>query len=1196
MFTDVTFTDPHTGLMQTAHWPPQVGDPVNIYDWYIQLWRELGKRAIIANSDLVPATTNGNLLVWPIDNRWDWGRSVSSVTDNGDGTVTFGLTLNAANVTNWTVDCEGATPTRWVGYVCDPPGGEQVCVPPHYDFVVDFQTGHLSNTNQVFYSEIKGQTFSSSGPPVTGAGTITTQIGGLLDMITAGLIGSIQDCVGKPWTIITAHGGGGVYTTDRVPQRPMAADKYNSDGTTGTTATIAGVTYSVLYDSAAHWRANQWKNDDLLFYGQITGVDLYTRLKRVSVVSNDAHRIYFQQAAYDAGSTQYCVAKAGAITKPDAPIDEGMIWWSKHTTSYPAHAAADDSIGSMLLATPDGTIPYTVIGEDGNCDQTDYIDDMFDDPDATWATDNICECGNAWLFYSPLGWRDFHAIQKGAIQLAPSFIPPGASDPTQIYTVPSWLVAAGAPGGTSPVVIAGGVVTFTIPSQWVGYPIWYSVANATGGPYAAGQTTPTSTTVTTTIGDTTPTLAGNAVSFSPGFARDVPRMLRNYYDSPIAFIPSRDSDTGGLVDPPQPHLNLDGTYDDSTMGEFVQRLANTSNYSLYDLYGQLQQGAGVALVDGDMISYEGDNQGSVPLTAGGDLAPYWDRLTQTTLASTLRRRRRASMSGRIIGSTKYSITTGEDWWDDGVNDSGIMRMWDSSTSIGTVSLTGTSLTDTSRNTAVNTLPWGAVYSAAIWSGLTSGVLVGWILEIDESFSYSDLAVDATNPNQVSSASHAFVPADVGMQINTTPGGAWTNGPFTIVALDGSGGAMLNASPALAGTSGGTWTMTTTFKIPITSFVDHAGSGGVTFNFAAPDDLTTGAANLSAWRIRFTEAYDKWGGRDLLLKNSAGVVQHVLDVEHNDYQSAFFTPQTEAIDPTWTWEIREKVPGSVWQYSAAIDDLIVPVNPRTHQVPADDQQQLPWQNFLDPTYARDFGLSRVADKMGVCAVQLMNGINLLTDTVANYIWINQSENNHGSGGFSTVNGYSSFAPFKADMLAGVEASVSTSSVVTVPQSSGSAEVGALWTSPTDEEINNGEETTWSAISAYMYGYLSGLCPIFSASADFYTYCGIDAGDDPPTDTTTSNPTWDQQEISVQFDASGQNVAYHAWEVFATGVGVSGGTGTSPALGSSTINTTILNDFTDIVLNNPGGTYVWSTDKQTSGGYYVLQYKAIVHWDF
>jgi hypothetical protein len=838
-WTDITYTpyvdgtsssssgaSSSSSITYTAHWPPQELDTYMIWDWIIQLWKALGER------EAVLGAYTGDTITWPPSNIWGGGDSIDSATDNGDGTVTFAMTIPEGS---WTTDCFSDPPYRWVGYVCTDPHDVRACVPIDYKLVIDPNPapfGAINDPSKVVEMFITAETYSGGT-----TGSLTGSIGPINDMITAGLLGSLSDLEGCRWYIVDANG---VFLSERIPQKPLARQKYQGTGTIGTTSgfpylaptsssssSSSGTQYNVLYDSLASWATDNWKDDDLLFYG------FASRLKRVTVSHNDAQRIYYplDSSSSSSGtsssssgtiSTPYCITKPNAITYPGAPQDNITVWYRGASAAFYAHAAADDSLGTAYLAPL--CINITVQDEDGDCSVIE-CSNAYDDPDVTYSldtSDTNCMCLQGGQFYNPCYWQSIHAVQNEILRICTDFIPVGNYDDAlgiPFYNPAILLQSVGANGGSSSISIVSGNMTFSV-TGYDGYGLYYAILQS-NGTYTAGIVTPASG-VATLGADTSPTSAGKPVYYSAGNTREYKRRVKYLYNSVGNFIPDQsfdeDGDSTGYIDPPAPTLNDDGTYDCNGVGQFIKRPKSTS-YALFNepaagtYGGLLVDNAGPAFVSGDLVCHEGDNQGAspiVPLTpAGADpsLTVYYDRMFRGTYAKVLKARREASMSGKILGSTKNSITTDKHWWMDGVNN-GTMRTETSTATSGD----STHLVDTTRNLEDNTLPYGCYYSTGRFT--FSAPYVGWILEVDKVYTGTDLTIDPSNNKKVTSGSHNFTDYEVNSQIVISSSSGWVAGTYTITSVD-SNAAILDRSPLPMGTSssssgggtGGSWSLT-----------------------------------------------------------------------------------------------------------------------------------------------------------------------------------------------------------------------------------------------------------------------------------------------------------------------------------------------------------------------------------------------------
>src|SRR4051812_46334032 len=77
---------------------------------------------------------------------------------------------------------------------------------------------------------------------------------------------------------------------------------------------------------------------------------------------------------------------------------------------------------------------------------------------------------------------------------------------------------------------------------------------------------------------------------------------------------------------------------------------------------------------------------------------------------------------------------------------------------------------------------------------------GFTLGVSTNLSKTDLAVDATNNLQVTSATYVFTSADVGRWMQVTAGTGFRTGFYQILSVSGVK-ATLNLSPAAVGTTG-----------------------------------------------------------------------------------------------------------------------------------------------------------------------------------------------------------------------------------------------------------------------------------------------------------------------------------------------------------------------------------------------------------
>lgn len=89
-------------------------------------------------------------------------------------------------------------------------------------------------------------------------------------------------------------------------------------------------------------------------------------------------------------------------------------------------------------------------------------------------------------------------------------------------------------------------------------------------------------------------------------------------------------------------------------------------------------------------------------------------------------------------------------------------------------------------------------------------------------SQTDLTIDATNNQKVSSAAHPFTANDIGSTISVTSGTSWTVSLYIILFVDGSGNAFLHKSPSAAGNANkGTYLLELTASVLYGVFLSSA---------------------------------------------------------------------------------------------------------------------------------------------------------------------------------------------------------------------------------------------------------------------------------------------------------------------------------------------------------------------------------------
>ena len=200
------------------------GVDVQCWDFIIQAYRNLGKRYAVTGG----TPHNGSDIIFPPPNGiYDLG-VIDTATDNGDGTVTFAVTLNNGSVNEWNnVDGgDGTLVNRWVNYIRHGTVDgfpDQVIPWDHPDWLLVIEGDHEDPLTYM-KAKINAQTFSFTGtdPDQTGSGTLTVDKTAL-NMVVAKFIGALSDLEGKNYYIIPY---GGVWSDDRAPFKPSPDKEY----------------------------------------------------------------------------------------------------------------------------------------------------------------------------------------------------------------------------------------------------------------------------------------------------------------------------------------------------------------------------------------------------------------------------------------------------------------------------------------------------------------------------------------------------------------------------------------------------------------------------------------------------------------------------------------------------------------------------------------------------------------------------------------------------------------------------------------------------------------------------------------------------------------------------------------------------------------------------------------------------------
>jgi hypothetical protein len=375
----------------TAHMPPMNGDALGIWEWFMQFIRAIAEREAVARG---AATTER--INWPQSNTFYDGTTIDSYVDNGDGTISFSMTIPAGD---WDIDCPHPPTYRWVDYSCFISDAEgYACVPLSYKLVID---PALIDPSKVVEMFISAQTYTDGST----TGVLTGEIGPILDLVTAGILSGLDELIGAPWCIIDSNG---VYASDRIPTKPLQRQRYagscvlnptsSSSSSSDSSSSLEGD--SCIYDEDAQWDNDQWVGDDVLYWD--------TRLKRRTVIANTSQRVYFYGDESSSSSedenleTTYCICTAGNITYPGAPQAIPYQWYYGAGEGVPSHSITDIGFGNCVLAAQ--TVPIIVQDDEGDCGPVDESP-AFDLPDVTYSTvensaDN-CMCIRAGQFYSP---------------------------------------------------------------------------------------------------------------------------------------------------------------------------------------------------------------------------------------------------------------------------------------------------------------------------------------------------------------------------------------------------------------------------------------------------------------------------------------------------------------------------------------------------------------------------------------------------------------------------------------------------------------------------------------------------------------------------------------------------------------------------------------------------------------------------
>ena len=274
------------------------------------------------------------------------GGSLDTVTDNGDGTLTFKF----SNVA-WAIDpASGCTGTKWAISCGDCLG----YIPASYDLIA---IADYADAYTWLRLPINSNTFDSN----TSTGTITTPKLPALNAVTANFISSIASLAGSGWRILKRTAG--LTSRDRRPLKPNQREYWRGNVVSGWidssgNGQIHELTNSIdpsPYDTdggtppAVDWPVDYWKDakpSEALFFDS-TGL-----LYRASVSGNDATHLGFNQSIYQV--TVNAISGTFSLSFTPTNLSGGTI--------APAFNASAATLQTDLAAFPGMSGQVTVSG------------------------------------------------------------------------------------------------------------------------------------------------------------------------------------------------------------------------------------------------------------------------------------------------------------------------------------------------------------------------------------------------------------------------------------------------------------------------------------------------------------------------------------------------------------------------------------------------------------------------------------------------------------------------------------------------------------------------------------------------------------------------------------------------------------------------------------------------------------------
>lgn len=1027
---------------------------------------------------------------WPPTSPAAFSGTISTLTDNGDGTITLAdsslspVPAGHSDDGSWwnglqrsSSDCTRGK--YWVAVTCDSgASGGSPYLDGNYDLIIE-NTDRSSD----WYRRIMPWQVCRIGAISNNTNsTLTFSATKLNDWIISKLSPSaLADLVGANYIIVRSSG---TWWHERWPDYPNDQELWIGSADSGAVY-VDGTGYvQELHDSilrspwdshaeaANNWAVNQWAGKELLTYGGGS-------LRRLTISGNDADTLFVggitsiptsPPATSYAPDGDFSILASGGRGYPGRSSFPIARWYGGAPRAIIAHPPDSDTLTTYAkVAALDSdrweeleSLAGDVCGSD-----TSFVTPVALDVDLFVSQTNMCDgaarAGSSRapdLYKSIRGWQ---VALEGMIGACVRPVDPVAELTADgllpIYSRAQCFLDCGINAGTTTLqteTTGGGPDTdqyFTVPSQYYGQDIYYQVddpagvrrvADAIGTADAAGKVGVTSNNAA---------WAGGAVVYSAGWTRQFPREFTYLHPVDGYFMPDLDGG-GAAVDPPV--VSDFSTSGCTGVGSWLKRAASSGSrsYSHYGIVGNAADG----FTAGALYRHVGDNWADGTLGFGdsgvGVTVPYTDHAYEGAHPKATQLQLRADRSFIITDASGYYLTdSSKHWWPE----------WFAGGTLITQS--GTSLSATASSLTTDATRADASNAASCW--FQSGRFVGF-----------------------SSAYEGFT-----LEIDFDAGGGLKTYKRLIT------------STSVSGTS-------------------------VVFHFAAVDSVAfTGAL---AWRLKEPKyKLNRWLGKRIRITKDDGTTMDVLAAA-NDDQTIFVTDLTGAgleapLQVGWTGEILEYETGSVWQFAttqpsddrawqkiAADQYWIQPVgtDPRSPgpTFHADGRENEP-QPII--SYGRlrhgDYVLKKVFDEL--YAVN-----NKLRWTRTGITWKASAddaspEENHGEGGSDIVCPNYGTALSQAQSRFGMFETVDGHPPEA--QSTGDTTMDA------GEVSGDCRLERW-----YAYADVSAINTLLSSTASIWTWAGITAG---PFDDST--PTTNEADLERwHFDASGDSVTFHEWTHF------------------------------------------------------------------